>query len=498
MINRYTWNLYLKSGGSKVVDMFRRNIEQELTEEYAEEIIRLKKYFCIMTDIAEDEGRQIKDLIQINKELEEKEIEEDLFESDALSDKSADYGENLLEGYYESLSHENDTPQAVFDTFSYDIAFHSTNMCIAHPECFIPYYFRFNFNVLQKIAEEFEIDLPPIPVKKDYKGRFYYYGELSKSLLGFAKQNNLSFYELYAFLYDFAPHYIGGTDSYIIKDLPAPRSAFFIGASKDDIFLADNHLEVTSWQCSPDTRVGDMIVMYMRTPISAIESIWRACSVGFIDPFFYYYRCVYISHPVKIRPFSLEDMRKDTLFKKLPIVRKNMQGVNGVELLPSVYNHLLDKTKAQVLRLEYEKTKDDDEYTREKDVENKLIKPLLVKLGYNEDQYEQQLYVEIGNHNKALIPDFVLLPDKRRGHVSGFAIIEAKRSISSDKMLKEVFVQARSYARVLSTKYCVVASKEKIWIAQRGDDYDAIVFEATWKELNKEDCLYALDKLIGN
>ena len=87
MINRYTWNLYLKSGGSKVVDMFRRNIEQELTEEYAEEIIRLKKYFCIMTDIAEDEGRQIKDLIQINKELEEKEIEEDLFESDALSDK---------------------------------------------------------------------------------------------------------------------------------------------------------------------------------------------------------------------------------------------------------------------------------------------------------------------------------------------------------------------------------------------------------------------------
>ena len=131
-------------------------------------------------------------------------------------------------------------------------------------------------------------------------------------------------------------------------------------------------------------------------------------------------------------------------------------------------------------------------------MENKLIKPLLAKLGYNEDQYEQQLYIEIGNRNKALIPDFVLLPDKRRGHVSGFAIIEAKRSISSDKMLKEVFVQARSYARVLSTKYCAVASKEKIWIAQRKDDYDAIIFEATWKELNKEDCLYALDKLIGN
>ena len=76
--------------------------------------------------------------------------------------------------------------------------------------------------------------------------------------------------------------------------------------------------------------------------------------------------------------------------------------------------------------------------------------------------------------------------------------MQQKMKVYLLKMLKEVFVQARSYARVLSTKYCAVASKEKIWIAQRKDDYDAIIFEATWKELNKEDCLYALDKLIGN
>lgn len=497
MFNKYIWNLYLKSGGNNVVEMFRRNIGKDLSEEYVEEIVRMRKYFCIMGNLAEEEGQQIRDLIQINMELKEEE-KEVFFEKDRFPDEKTEFGQTLLDGYYESLNSQHNTPLDVFKTFSYDIAFHSTNLCIEYPEYFIPYYYRFNFNVLQKIAEEFEIELPAIPAKKDYKGRFYYYGKISKSLLDFAKQNDWSCFELYAFLYDFAPHYIGGTDSYIVKDLPAPRSAFFIGAAKDDELLADNCSEITSWQCSPDTRVGDMIVMYMRTPISAIESIWRACSVGFIDPFFYYYRCVYIAQPIKIPSFSLEDMRKDALFKGLPIVRKNMQGLNGVELLPSVYNHLLDKTKAQALRLEYEKTEDDDEYTREKDVENKLIKPLLAKLGYSEDQYEQQLYVEIGNHNIALIPDFVLLPDKRRGHVSGFAIIEAKRSISSDKMLKEVFVQARSYARVLSTKYCAVASKEKMWIAQRKDDYDAIVFEATWKQLNKEDCLYALDKLIGN
>lgn len=210
-----------------------------------------------------------------------------------------------------------------------------------------------------------------------------------------------------------------------------------------------------------------------------------------------YYRCVYMSHPVKIKSLTLEKMKKDPLIKQLPIVRKNMQGINGVELYPSVYNHLVSITKAKTLLLEYEKTEDDDKYTCEKDVENKLIKPLIEKLGYEEGEYEQQLYIEIGNHNKALIPDFVLLPDKTHGHISGFGIIEAKRSISSEKVLKEVFIQARSYARVLSTKYCVVASKEKIWITHRKDDFETIIFEATWNQLNQEDCFYELDKILG-
>ncbi len=497
MLNKYIWNLYLQSGGADTVEMFRRNLSEKITSEYADEITRMRKYFCVMEELAEDEGNQIRGFIHLINELEEDNDENDL--GDELDVEIEDGNETtLLDSYFTMMAQECCTPQDTVFSFLNNIAFHSTDLASLYPDCFIPYYFRFNFNVLQKIAEEFEIELPAVPLKNDYKGRFYYYGEISKSLLNFAKQNELSNYELYAFLYEFAPHYLGGIDCYIVKELPAPRSAFFIGADQNDEALANNPSEIISWQCSPDTRVGDMIVMYMRTPISAIQSIWRACSVGFVDPFFYYYRCVYISNPVRIPAFSLDEMRKDSFFKLLPIVRKNMQGVNGVELYPSVYNHLLDRTKAKALRLEYEKTEDDEEYTCEKDVENKLIKPLLGKLKYRDDEYEQQVYVEIGNHNKALIPDFVLIPDKRSGHISGFAIIEAKRSISSEKYLKEVFVQARSYARILSTKYCVVASKEKIWISQRKDDYEEIIFEATWKQLNKADSFYELDKLIGN
>ena len=75
----------------------------------------------------------------------------------------------------------------------------------------------------------------------------------------------MSQYELCAFLYDFAPKYIGGIDSYIINDLPKSNSAYFIGASKDDSFLSTNSDIITPWQCNPETCVGDSIVMYLKS-----------------------------------------------------------------------------------------------------------------------------------------------------------------------------------------------------------------------------------------
>jgi len=494
MLNKYIWKLYLQSGGDKVVDMFRRNLSEKLTEDYIDQIIRMRKVYCANEGFEEDTKEQLQMLMDY--------LEEIVGKSDSIADTlqidtNVTYTD-VLEDLYDMLLENYSIPGNALDSFSYNMIYYSTQLAVLFPDCFIPYYYLHNFNVLQLIADAFDITLPPLPVKKDYKGRIYYYGEISRTMLEFGLENGLSRFELYAFLYDFSPQYIGGVDSYIIKDLPAPRSAYFIGSSNKDIFLPKKASDVTSWQCSPDTRVGDMIVMYVLTPVSAVTTICRACSVGFIDPFFYYYRCVYISQAVSTTPFTLQEMRSDQIFKELPIVRKNMQGINGVELYPSVYNYLVAKVKAAVPLLEYEKTENDEEYTCEKDVENKLIKPLITKLGYTENEYEQQLYIEIGNHNKALIPDFVLLPDKTHGHTSGFGIIEAKRSIPSEKVLKEVFIQARSYARVLSTKFCAVASKERIWVSQRKDDFEEIIFEATWKQLNQEDRFYELEKLLGN
>ena len=389
------------------------------------------------------------------------------------------------------------------NTFKYFIGsmeYETTGLSICFPGLFIPYYFLTNYNVLTKIAETFDISLPEIPAKTDLTGRMWHYVELCKALNAFRKENDLSMHELCAFLYDFAPKYIGGIKSYIIDDLPEPRSAYFIGGDgKNQDSIAENdENNITWWQCNPYTRAGDMIVMYLRTPISAISSIWRARSVGFIDPFFWYYRCTYIGNPVKVKRIPIDKIRKDRTLKKLPIVKKNMQGINGVELKPSDYNYIVDKTKADVPKLENVFDVETGEYANERAIEDELIKPLLKKLGYEDSEYKQQLYIEIGNHNYALIPDFVLSPVTSNGHYSGFAIIEAKRSITTEKQLEEVKVQARSYAKMVGAKYSSIASQEGIWVTSAKDDYSKVIFHASWAELKNEDTFYELNEMLGN
>ncbi len=486
MFNNYMWQTYLNAGGKSVVDIFENNLSNEYSEEYANFIAELHKSYCPSQSIRNNLKEELLDVFA------EKNSGNYIFEDGDYSIESG------LEYFFDIIiGKDKCSLQNLFSCFSGSMAYFTTFLATEIPELFIPYYYKYNFNVLEKIAQEFDIYLPPIPVKKDYKGRLYYYGEICSALYEFREEHNMSPYELCAFLYDFAPKYMGGIDSYIIKNLPEPKCAFFIGGSKDDIFIDDNKDTVTCWQCNSDTRAGDMIVMYLRTPISAVDSVWRSVSIGFNDPFFYYYRCTYIANPVAVKRITQKQLQQDKVFKELPIVRKNMQGINGVELQPSEYNHLVDIAETDVPRLEFAVSDINQTFSREKDVENKLIIPLLKKLGYNEKDYVQQMYIEIGNHNHALIPDFVLSPIHIKGHQSGFALIEAKLLVQNQREMEDVKIQARSYAVQLKAKYSAIADKNKIWIYSSNDDYTNEIFIATWDELNNPDIFSKLFKLIG-
>ena len=496
MINKYVWNLYLDAGGREVVETFQKNINDGISEEYISFIYDLQEDYCASTEILKDTQDKLREVYDLVKQ---DHLEPDQNDQDDVSDGEI---EEIFSEIYEMTFQKNGvmSDKDEFLLFSSEVVGFSTSLAIDFPDIFIPYYFFANYNVLTMVAETFDIELPKLPKKADYKGRIWHYVRLCIALKHFREENDISPYELLAFLYDFAPKYIGGKDSYILKELPEPKSAFFIGGGGDnDDAIAENDPDkITRWQCNPETRAGDMIVMYLRSPISSISSIWRSYSVGFIDPFFYYYRCTYIGSPRKIKRLSLDKIKKDAVLGKMPIVNKNMQGINGIELKPSEYNHIVEKGKADVPLLEFVLESNDDNYVNEKAVEEKLIKPLISKLGYTEDDYVQQLSIPVGNHNTALIPDFVLLPKCAGGHYSAYAIIEAKRSIIGEKKLEEVKTQARSYAKILGVRYAVIASQEGVWVTSSKDDYSETIIKSSWGELRNSDTFYELRRLIGN
>ncbi|MBQ2847275.1 MAG: hypothetical protein IJC37_01085 [Clostridia bacterium] len=496
MFNEYVWQNYLKAGGREIVELFKNNIENEFTEDYAYKICNLHKAFCPSKEV----NRLLKTfLLQISEDLKSNELMYACYSFENLSEETDFSAQELLDVLFFGIDDGNHlSDKVIFEEFSIGISYYTTFLAYLCPELFTPYYFKFNFNIVEKIANEFGINLPEMPIKKDYKGRFFYYGELCVAFNEFRLKHNMSPYEFCAFIYDFAPKYIGGIDSYIVKDLPSAKCAYFIGGEKDDSFLTDEDNIITPWQCNPDTMAGDNIVMYVKSPVSAINSVWRSVSPGFNDPFFYYYRCTYIANPQKIKKVTLKTLERDKFFKQLPIVRKNMQGLNGVELYPSAYNHLLDISKSDLPRLEFVANNDYGDLKREKDVENKLIKPFLKKLGYTEDEYTQQLHIHVGNNNSKLIPDFVIHPNISIGHHSAELIIEAKYTVASEKDLEIYKMQARSYANQLKAKYSVIASKEGIWVSSETDDFTRDFFVFTWLDLNDSDIFQRVLKFLGN
>lgn len=483
MFNKYVWDIYASGEGKEIINFFERNFKEEFSEEYADKICELHKVYCPSEVIKNDIHHELTDLYKAIRDGEY------LLENGEYTIFSA------IETLFNIFVNDGNSEKNCFKIFSYSLAFFSTYLALELNELFFPYYFKYNFNVLQNIAQEFEINLPDIPIKKDYKGRFFYYAKICEILYDFRIENNMSSSELCAFLYDFAPKYIGGTDSYIIKNLPNPKSAYLIGGEKNDLFLSDSPDIITPWQCNPDTLAGDMIVMYIKSPVSAINSVWRSVSVGFNDPFFFYYRCTYIALPQKINEITQTELKNDLVFKDLPIVRKNLQGINGVELYPSFYNRLLDMANSDLPRFEFSYS--NENFALEKDVEEKIIKPFLNDLGYDKSDYVQQLYIKFGNHNHDLIPDFVIKPNFLNGDWSAFFIVEAKISVSSSKELEETRIQAQSYAKMLRAKFYVIIAKEGIWIYLNDAEKAEPILKFSCSEMKIEDNFYKIFSLLG-
>lgn len=375
---------------------------------------------------------------------------------------------------------------------------------------FKPMLLPSRFDIVQRNCDLLGIEMPEPPRSKGYKDDCMYYYDICQSWNEFQQQNGMTDAELCACVYDFASMLV---DEHGNNELPSPTNVWLTGGSGGDFaFLdslgkdkEDNHKGI--WACNERTRRGDIIIMYCLSPRSYIHSVWRANSGGIFNPFDYYQCRTTICNGVRIPNITFNDLKSDSYFASVPIVRKNLQGINGWEFTANDYKELqrLIKEKGgdvSTLPQLFEGTEIDfGEIKLEKDVEEKILITALKELGYNETDWTRQLELKAGRSEKA-IPDFVFFAKGQKHFESAPLVIEAKLDMSSVTEQQKAFRQALSYARMLRSKLMAICDKERI-IVYKVDDYGAAdrshpLFENHWKAVFADSAIGAkLKQVIG-
>jgi len=375
----------------------------------------------------------------------------------------------------------------------------SFTLYVKYPERFFPMFFTERFDILIKIFDILEITLPTLPANVDKRGRALLYKTLNDNIMQFRDENNLTSQELCACIYDFALMLVE-EDENTDTDLPEPTNIWLTMDSKIDCETCFNK---SSW-CNFNTKRGDIVVMYYRRPDSCIQSIWRACSDSVYTPFDLNNSIAKISNMVAFPPVTYKELKEDGYFSKRPFVSANFSRF-GVPFSATDYKELQRLLTAKGLDVSVlpQLYKPDLEVVgtlkNEKDVEEKLLIPILEKLGYAETDWTRQLLQKAGRNEKA-IPDFVFFPTGEIHFQNAPMIIEAKYDMSSNLERTKTYNQALSYARMMKSSIFGICDKDRLIIyKEKNGNFDRFkpIFEKHWQSLNEAETFSKLKNVIG-
>jgi hypothetical protein len=490
-LNKFLWDIYkLSEQGQKAIQLFTNGPTDEL----------IKKYLGVFHLSPDDTTSFIDDLIDFTT-LPTIPTEMNFEEAGQLFESIISSGIELTN---EDGEKEKYDPKTV--NFLALTPIISNWLFTIFPDFYKPYFFRNRFQLLIRIADTFGIDLPPVPLKRYKQERIKYYWELCKTFLEFQIENELTAAEFCAFLYDFAPNYVSQSDTPELE-LPKPTQVWMVGGDKGggDFEFLDKSSEnnISFWQGNQDTKRGDIIVMYCLAPRSYIHSIWRATSDGIADPFFHWYSNIYIGQGKKVVPVTLNELKQDTYFSNHPLVRKNLQGVNGYPLTSEDYNRLqqiiIEKggNNEDLPQLYSHTFSTNQDLSNEREVEIALIEPLLLQLGYTANHWVRQLSVRMGRGERNF-PDYAFLTNKEQGYEAASMLIESKFWIKNNKELEETFKQVWSYGQRLMSNILVIADKDAIWIYERhSQSFDRTRYiKKFWKELEQPDNFQQVKQIL--
>jgi hypothetical protein len=374
----------------------------------------------------------------------------------------------------------------------------------AQPNFFLPYNFRRRFNELEEIHTEFGIPLPPIPGKGDKEGRGLYYAAINEAWQEFRHRFELCPAEMCAWLYDFAPQFTTPTAP---DALPSPSKVWLATGGAWDIELVDNATPetVSTWGGNVAVRRGDIILLYLVKPRGAIDSIWRAASDGFIDPFFHYHGMITICGHIRTQPVTYAELRAHPLLGRKPAVRACFKGPSSksactLEEYEAILAIMASKGQdaSKLPRIPLSNALPSVEPLDEREVETQLIEPFLKRLGYKEKDWIRQMPVKMGRGERNY-PDYAIGASPKRGEESAKMILESKFQLSALSEYTEAFYQSKSYALRLRSRIMAMAAKEGIWVfpPEDGDFGIKRYVHKGWRELIHPDHFHEVLQLIG-
>ena len=487
--NRFIFDNYLATAEGKKALAFFKDFENVLRERKQTAYFNFLNHIGILSvekQQSDTELKQYSTLFDDFDFLRSYKEDEDLFQKSGIDGVI----ENEKKFIDEEIAFNNNYTERGYMTFVRGL---SLIFYFSFSKLFFPYYFNMQFPKLENICKEFHIPLQQLPSKLKYKERLFYYFEICKAFYDFRQQYNLTPEEFCVFLYYFAPNCIEPFS--ITESLPEPSKVYICGASKEDSDWIKNYNENTlcCWEGNTNMLPGDIMLLYEVKPVAAIQSIWRCASVGFNDPFEYYFTRVWVNKMVRIPPVTLDDLRNDSVWKEKGLVKASMQGCAGTPCTKDEYDSFLKILEAKGLdtsvlpQLAYTGLPNNVELNIEKDVEEKLLEPLLKKLGYTEKYWVRQLPVRMGRGERNY-PDYALFPKGTIGEETAKFLWEAKFTISNKRHLQNAFLQAKSYAMRLQSEGFGLVAKEGIWISFAKDSFlfDKIK-SYSWADLENPD-----------
>jgi len=454
IFNKYIWDLYRNSKeGIDDIAMFKKMGIQLLSDQFG-----FDYHFDYL-----DENNEVQDANAYHGMMDE------------LKDTSLEDFDQARKLFFEKVIHYIEEDK--FNMFMEFLGAYSTALFHSFPNYFIPFYFTSDsYPEFLKLCDNFNIMLPQLPPRHDWVRRTWYYFEICETLHKFRNNLGIDALEFSAFLYFFGLKSLEKTKE---EDLPKPSKIYFLGAgaiggkedeNPDFIFLdkAENHSSNTWGAGNLNIKKGDLVLMYCVSPRKYLHSIWRAIEDSFIDPFRFHYYCIKVGFPQKIEPVGFHELKENVIFKNSPTVRSNMQGMNGRPLSVNEYLELISmlgekgqNTTGLPKLPVYER--DVDNVENERDVEQKLIEPLLKDIGIKDTEWMRQMPLKMGRQT-SYYPDYAIFHNIKKGQEKAKVVLEAKYSINSDKQFQEAFDQARSYALRLQAQKIVLADRDFVWI----------------------------------